>query len=208
MKMKILNFILLLFLIIFLSNCATSYRIINPTTLHYTSEITNKDIFLEYRYGLLHKKYTSKEIDKNIRLVAVKITNNSDQDLIFGKDFTLGFENGTKLEILENEKVYKKLKQSVPVYLFYFLLTPFNLLISKTNSYGTQEPDQFIPIGLILGPALATSNMAVAGSSNGKFRSELTQYNILGITIKKGETVHGLVGIKALEFGPINIKLK
>jgi len=208
MKTNNLAFILLLASVIILNSCATSYRIINPTILHYTAQITNKDISLEYRYGMLHKRYASKEINKDIRLVAIKLTNNTDKDLIFGKDINLEFEQGNGLQILDHEKVFKKLKQNVAPYLFYLLLTPFVIVTHQTNSSGIKEVKGSIPIGPVLGPGLAFGNLVAAGSSNKKFKSELRQYNILGMTIKKGETIYGLVGIKASKFGLLKIKVQ
>ncbi len=203
---KNLTIILLLVSGIILSSCATSYRIINPTTLHYTSQNTEKNVGMEYRYHLLYKKYTSKEINKGIRLIAVKITNNTNKDLIFGKDINLEFEEGNDLRILDQEKVFKELKQNVAPYLFYLVLTPFVINTHQTNSSGVQEVKGSIPVGPVLGPGLAFGNIIAGSSANKRFKSELTQYNISGLTILKGETVYGLVGIKASKFGPIKIK--
>lgn len=206
--MRLLSKITLLLSLIFLLNsCASGYRMINPEGLNYVSKNTNKEVSFEYKYDLLVKKYAKKETKKGLKLVAVKLSNNTDRDLVFGKDIKLTYENGNELYIMENEKVFKDLKQSVPSYLFYLLLTPINLYTTKTNSNGIQEETSSTPIGLILGPALAGGNMIAAGSANKKFKTELLQYNIAGTMIKKGETKYGLIGIKAENYDAIKIKV-
>ena len=208
MKTKNLLFILLLVSVIILNSCATTYKFIHPTALHFTTQKVEKNIAFEYRYNLLYNKYSRKEVNKNIRLVAVKLTNNTDKDLIFGNHISLAFEEGNDLEILTHETVFKELKQNVAPYLFYLVLTPFVITTYKTNAYGVKEVNATIPVGPILGPGLSFGNLIAASSANKRFKSELMQYNIIGLTIKKGETVYGLVGIKSSKFGPLKIKLE
>jgi len=66
----------------------------------------------------------------DIRLVAVKITNDSGRDLVFGKDISLTYLNGSEVYILDYEDTYKKLEQSPTSHLFYLLLTPLNVFYS------------------------------------------------------------------------------
>ena len=83
---------LLVLLSIFLSSgCASSYQMINPPGLTYLSNSSDKSVSLDYKYNLLPKKYAKKEVKNNIRLVAVKITNNSGRDLVFAKDIKLTY---------------------------------------------------------------------------------------------------------------------
>lgn len=69
----------------------------------------NSNVELQYRYELLHKKYFKKELKKGIKLVAIKITNNSNKDLIFGKDIVLTYENDSEIYLVENKQDYKLL---------------------------------------------------------------------------------------------------
>ncbi len=201
--MKIIKITLLLVSIISLTSCASSYKMIKPKLINYVSKNENKGVKLEYKYDLLSKKYAKKEVKKGIKLVAVKITNESDKDLMFGREIKLTYENGSEIVAVENTKVFKSLKQSSASYLFYLLLTPMNLYTSSSNGSSNS-----IPIGLIAGPCLTAGNMITAGSSNKKFKTELLEYNINGTLIKKGEIKYGLVGVKSDSFDALKIKLE
>lgn len=109
--------------------------------------------------------------------------------------------------MLENNKVFSTLKQSPLTYLFYLLLTPLNLYTTETNSYGVQEQTSSTPIGLVIGPGLAIGNMIAAGNANGNFKKELMDYDLNGTLIKKGETKHGLIGIRTESFEALTLKI-
>ena len=110
-----------------------------------------------------------------------------------------------KSEVLENEKVFKTLKQSPASYLWYLLLTPVNFYTYETNSYGMQETTSSTPVGLILGPGIAGGNMIASSSANKKFKTEMLNYNINGALIKKGETKYGLIGIQSEFFEALKL---
>ena len=148
------------------------------------------------------------EVKNNIKLVAIKITNSSEKDVVFGNDFKLTYESGTELNILDNGLVFKTIKQSPASYLWYLLLTPMTFNTTKTNSYGQTETTNSTPVGVIIGPGLAGGNMIAASNANSKFKKDLASNNIIGITIKKGETVYGLIGIKSNNFDTIKLKLQ
>ena len=203
--MKLLKITLLLFVIV-LSSCASGYRTINPNSLNYVSTSIDKGVGLEYKYELLDKKYKKKELAKGIRLVAVKIKNNSQRDLVFGKDIKLTYDDGSTIYIMDNKNVFSSLKQSAASYLWYLLLTPMNLYTNKTqNGFTTQTSST--PIGLVVGPGLAGGNMIAASSANTKFEKDLLDYNINGVTIKKGETISGLIGVRSDDYNSIKIKV-
>jgi len=201
-QMRIIRITLLFITISTLTNCASGYKMIEPKSINYVSTNETDNVKLEYKYDLLNKKYSKKELKKGVKLVAIKITNNSDRDLIFGRDAKLTYENGTEIFVMENDKVFKSLKQNTVTYLLYLLLTPMNLY---TTENGQQTSS--IPIGLIVGPGLAGGNMIVAGSANNKFKTEMLEYNINGTTIKIGETKYGLIGIKADSFDSLKLKI-
>ena len=92
--MKFIKTSLLFIVVLYLTGCASNYKTIQPRGINYISTNENDGISLQYRYDLLDKKYEKKEEKNGVKLVAIKITNNSDQDLIFGKDVTLEYENG------------------------------------------------------------------------------------------------------------------
>ncbi|WP_422079456.1 hypothetical protein [Ulvibacterium sp.] len=202
--MKTFKIPLLLLATLTLTNCASGYKMIEPKSINYISTYETANVKLEYKYDLLDKKYSKKELKKGVKLLALKITNNSDSDLMFGRDAKLTYADGTEIFILDNDKVFKTLKQSPASYLWYLLLTPVNLY--TTGSDGQQTSST--PIGLVLGPGLAGGNMIAAGSANKRFKTEMLAYDIKGTTIKKGETVYGLIGIKTDSFESLKLKIE
>ncbi len=206
--MKIIKILLLFFVASTLSNCASGYKMIEPKSINYISSTEVNDVKLEYKYSLLDKKYAKKELKKGVKLVAIKITNNTNKDIIFGRDIKLTYENGNEIYIMKNDKVFETLKQSSASYLLFLLLTPLNLYTYETNSYGQQEVTNSVPIGLVVGPGLAGGNVIAAGSANKKFKTEMLKYNINGTVIKKGETEYGLIGIRTSHFDALKLKLE
>jgi|TARA_B110000495_G_C22762036_1_gene446168 hypothetical protein len=201
--MKIIKITLLFIAISTLTNCASGYKMIEPKSINYVSTNETDNVKLEYKYDLLDKKYAKKELKKGVKLVAIKITNNSEKDLMFGRDAKLTYENGTEIFVMENEKVFTSLKQSAASYLWYLLLTPLNLYTAENGQQTSSTP-----IGLVVGPGLAGGNMIAAGSANKKFKTEMLEYNINGTLIKKGETKYGLIGIKADSFDSLKLKVE
>ena len=206
--MRFLKIALLLTITVLMNSCASGYKMINPDKLSYNSKNEFQGVTLEYKYNLLEKKYAKKELKKGVRLVAIKIKNNSEKDLTFGKDLLLTDSNGKSISIYENKRTLLMLKQQPASYLWYLLLTPMNLYTSKTNSYGGQETTSSTPIGLVVGPGLAGGNFIAASSANKKFESEILEYDIIGRVIKKGEIVHGLIGIISDNYESLKVKLE
>lgn len=205
--MKLKRIILSLAMITLLGSCASAYKNMNPGNLNYISNSTDENVKLEYKYELLNKKYKKKELVKGVRLIALKITNDSSRDLVFGKDIKLTYQDGSAIYIMENEKVFSSLKQSVASYLWYLLLTPVNLYTNESQN-GFQTETTSTPIGIVIGPGLAGVNMIAASSSNKKFQQDLLNYNMNGVTIKSGENISGLVGIRSDDYNAIKISIE
>lgn len=209
---KTIKLLSLLVLAILLNSCASGYTKINPSTINYFSKSIENNILLEYKYELLEKKYKKKESKNNIKLIAVKITNNTEKDIVLGTDFKLSYENGNDLNLIETETLYKSLKQSPASYLWYLLLSPVQLFSGTTTTtngpYTETKPANSFPIGLIVGPGLAGGNMIAASSANKNFKNELMQFDLLGKTIKKGETVYGLIGTRSNSYDSIKVKVQ
>lgn len=201
--MKIIKITFLLIGILSLTSCASGYRMIQPERINYVSSKQTEDVKLEYKYNLLNKKYSKKEYKKGVQLVSVKITNNSDRDLMFGRDVKLAYTNGVEIQPMERDVVFKSLKQSEASYLWYLLLTPLQLNKIDANGQVTSST----PIGLAVGPGIAGGNMIAAGSANKKFKTELMNYDLNGVLIKKGETKFGLVGIRTNSFNSLQLHI-
>lgn len=191
----------ILFFIFLFCGCAQSYRLLSPTNIGYTASNNLEDIRLEYRYDILsesgNKKISKKEKKNNIKLVAVKITNNTDKIINIGNNAAF-FNGNSKLYPMEPVFIKKIIKQSVPSHLFYLLLTPLTLSVNDSNPF---------PVGLILGPGIAGGNMIVAGNANKNFYRELVQYDILYRDIQPNETVFGLVAFHNLDYVPLTLRL-
>src|ERR1035437_3484642 len=157
---KFFSVSLLLAFIFLISGCAQGYYAINPTKITYSASNNLEDISLNYRYDILNGKrnykLARKEKTQNMKLVAVKITNNTDRIINIG-DNAAFYTGNTMIYPMDAMSIKNNLKQSVPSYLFYLLLTPI------TFSFNGSYP---MPIGLVLGPLITGSNMLCAGSAN------------------------------------------
>lgn len=202
MKNSILKLVALILLSV-LSGCAVTYKPINPTTLNYNSFDLQDGIALSYKYDVLRErgniKYSNKETTEGVKLIAVKISNNTDSVIMVGRDVAF-FSGQSQLFPLEPMAIKQSIKQNVPGYLPYIFLTFLNLHITQGNKTDTY------PIGLVLGPVITLGNMATAGASNKNMLNELIEYDIMHRDIKKGETVYGIIGIRDSGYVPISLK--
>jgi hypothetical protein len=205
--MKLSNLLLASLSVVLLNGCASSYKNIDPKTLNYNSISSSNGVSLAYKYDLLDKKYKKKEANNEMKLVAVKIINSTERDLVFGNDLKLTYENGSELYLIDNNMVFKTIKQNTASYLWYLLLTPLNLYTTQANSNGTPQQTSSTPIGLVVGPGLAAGNIIAANNANTKFKNDLQNYNIIGSKIKKGEIVYGLIGVKSRNYDALKLKL-
>ncbi len=196
--MKIIKIIFLAILVVTLTNCSSSYKAINPESVNYISYSEVDGVMFEYKYNVLKKKYGRKERRKGVKLLSIKVTNNSDRDLIFGEDITLCYNDGSSIPLMERKKTYKLLKQKPATFLPYLLLTPLFY----------QAKNQVIPIGLFLGAGITAGNMIRSGAANRKFKSELFSNDLDGELIKKGETKYGFIAIKSYSYESITLKVR
>lgn len=190
---------------ILLTSCASSYNEISPNTQNYVSSDENEGVLLQYKYDVLKKKkYYKREAKKGIKVVSVKITNSTAEDLIFGKDIKLVNSQGVDLLLASNSETYDVIKQKSGLYFLYLLLGFVS--VNTFDEYG--NIDNSIPVGLVIGPGVALGNFFVANSANKKFKNELTDYDLYGKTIKGGEAVYGLIGIKTDSHETIKLDVK
>jgi hypothetical protein len=186
------------------SSCAASYNPIRPQNLVYNYNFNENGLNYSFRYDVLRErgnnKLGRKEDNKNIRLVAVKITNNRGKAINVGND--LEFFAGQD-QILPFDPAATKhfLKQSTGSYLLYLLLTFLNLIIIDPSGGTT-----FIPIGVILGPSITVGNMLTASNANSKLYAELLSFDIMNAQIQDGETAFGLICFRSTSYKPISIK--
>jgi hypothetical protein len=85
-----MRIVILLFSLVFFG-CASGYRSLRPTATYYQTTSDFSGLEFSYRMGVLsehrNKKYSKREDIKAIRVVAVKLVNNTGQALVVGEDF-------------------------------------------------------------------------------------------------------------------------
>lgn len=195
----------ILFLVLFISGCASTYKAINPPQLYYTAHSSRDSILISYKYNVLqqkgNKKFAKKEQRKGIQIIAIKLTNKTDRTINIRKDITF-YSGDTPIYPMAPVDIKNKIRQSVLSYLPYLLLTFTTVIVS--NDYS----DVSYPVGIVVGPGITAANMAVAATANKKLLSELNDYNILDRNIDPGETVYGIIGVRNTGYGPISVRLK
>jgi len=188
---------------ILLSSCAGSFKSINPSTVYFDTKSENSDVEMQYEYDVLrergNKKYAKKESKAGVRIVAIRITNTTGRTIKIGENAKI-YSGDREIRLWPPDLIHKKIKQTVPLYLFYLLLTPLQF-----TTYSNGNEASSFPIGLIVGPGLAGGNMAVAATGNAKLKQELIAFDLIDKPIKPGETVYGLVGVPEFGFVPLRI---
>ncbi len=188
-----------------LSSCAAIYHPVHPDKLSYSSPVVMDSVSLAYRYDVLlahgNRKLAKKEIKKGTRVVAMRVTNQSSRPLTFGKDMRL-YGNESEVLMRGPAETSRSIRQNAGIYALYFLLTFAKLTVED----GSQR--QSYPIGLIIGPGIAISQIAIASSSNKRFKAELLAFNLVNKTIQPGETVYGLVGLNTPGVLPLTARVK
>ena len=191
--------------VLFISGCATSYNAINPRQLYYTAHTSRDGILISYKYNVLqekgNKKFAKKERRKNVQMIAIKLTNKTNRTINARKDLIF-YSGDTPIYPMQPVDVKNKIRQSVPSYLPYLLLT-FTTVIFPDGSSAVA-----VPVGLVLGPGITAGNMAVAATANKRLLDELDRYNILDKDIAPGDTVFGIISVQNSGFGPISVRLK
>jgi hypothetical protein len=197
MNKKLLNLICIVIICI-LSSCAASYKRINPGNLKYPDL---DDSTFSYQYNVLlkagNRKLSKKEAKSQMRVVAVKIFNNTGQTLEYRKNFRI-YSGNNEVNLLGPVVTSANIKQTAGLYLLYLALTPTTLNVDNSGS---------IPIGLVIGPGIALGNMFVASGANKRFKEELLDNDLENRAIANGESFYGLITIKDNGFMPLSFKL-
>lgn len=180
------------------------YRPIVPERLNYNIREKYDAVEISYRYDVLkergNKKMAKKELNGDVKIIALKITNNSDSDINIGRD--MEFYSGiTPIYPLEPKVIKDYVKQSILGYSFYFL----GFFGGSTVTFNGRVVSEF-PFNKIIFSAIAIGNMLVAAKANNDLVKELKKYEIMDKDIQPGETIYGIIGIKDRTFIPITLK--
>ncbi|MCB0515229.1 MAG: hypothetical protein R2798_09875 [Chitinophagales bacterium] len=191
------------------SGCASNYMEITPQQIEYSATDEKDGVLLHYKYDLLRRDYGGNEGRKGTKFLAVKISNNSGRELALGKEIRLWNSEGEEVGPIQQEALYKDLKQRPANYLLYLSIIPMSFLIAK--GYETKDVQVFdtnvARFGTFFGLAATFGNVYQSSSANKKFKKNLLQHDIYGKPIPNGETVYGLIGIKADTTEVLHLKI-
>ncbi len=205
--MRISTSLFLLVGLLFACGCAGTYKPINPRILNYNYTENGNGVALSYQYDMLlvrkNKRYAKKEVKKNMRVVAVKVTNHTDSLLSFASDLSWHL-GGRETIPVEPVVVGRKIKQTVPTYLLLSFLNVRNTRTDMTSQGPVTRTTLYLPTGF----AMAGGNMIVAATANARFRRELNEYNLSGQKLLPGETRYGLVTFQTLGSEPVELRIK
>ena len=208
--MKAIYPILCIIAAVLMSSCAANYNRINPRSMWFAGETDYGEVIFAYSYDVLKQsgntKYAKKEDKKNLQVIAVKLTNDTDFPLNVKKD--IGFYAGdVPIQPIEPHLVGKQIKQNTAVYLLYGLLSFMTLNTYEQDAYGQVTTTSSFPIGLFIGPPIAILNITKASTGNKRFKDELMYNDITNRTIAPGETVYGLITIADNGHLPLSVKV-
>jgi hypothetical protein len=188
-----------------LASCARSFHTLNPTMYYFdnTKPLT-EEINVSYLYDIQNisrnKPYARKERKKYIKLVALKIDNNSDKELILTRDnFAIKTSSGRDIEIISNEQYNKAIRQYSGTYALFYGLSGFGYEWGEVNGeeYSTLSYN-FLP--LIIG----VGNAFFAEASNNNQKQNMNNLQIYGKSLKPHSSMHGLIAIKDMGYPELN----
>jgi hypothetical protein len=143
-------------------------------------------------------KQTNKELRNDVKVVAVKIHNNTATQITVGENARF-YAGDKELKVMTTPVLNKQMKQGVIPYFAYLLLSPIKFSYEKDNGTKTVE----IFGGAVVGAALTTGNVLVATKANKALQKELEKYSLDKKTILPGETVYGIMAIQKEGYVPI-----
>ena len=198
----------LIIVCLFLSSCASSFKSINPQNIPFSFTDSSDNLQFSYAYDVLslkkNKKYVKKERKNGMRVVAVRLTNNTDQALRLNQNLKLIVGNNQTVPV-DPAIVAQNIKQGTWIYLLYLPLNITFGTTTNTNNYGQVETTGGTT--LPTGPVFSLANILIASSANKNFREELKKYSLLDKTIEPGQTVYGLITVHSLTSDPIKFQI-
>lgn len=168
----------------------------------YNASSEGQGLIFEYKYGVLrdagNKKYGRKAEDKGIEFVAVAITNDTDQPFNFTNDTDL-YADDRLVTPLEPEEVKKEVRQISGLYMLWGLFW-----LNITNCENGDCSFIPLPIGLLIG----FGNMGIAQKSNKNFVQDMKFHSLANKTIEPGQTVYGILPIRAFPGQELQLRWK
>lgn len=198
---KLLPFIFLALL----QSCASTYHPIKPAKVKHSMYESQDKVDLAYKYDVMGEygngKYVRRAKRKGFQIVAYKLSNNSNDTLVLGKDVV--FVSDSNKRILVSNELYASnpVKQYGIGFLPYmsgswlFLFTG----IEKNNSGQITSYKYKIPIGVIIGLPITLGNMIVANFNNTAFKDNMRLNDMNGKAIPPKSSIDGILVFKSEE---------
>ena len=195
-----------------LGSCAASYTPIRPERINtYSVPMQREPVEVGSQIDALKargakKRYAKKEAKDRYHVTALRITNNTELVLTYGRDVIL-MSGSTQVTPVAPAIAASDMKQGVFIYLLYLLLNPtvgsradFNPNTRQTTTTG----GTVIP----LGPFIAAGNILGASLANKNFRRNLEDNDPANRTINPGATIYGIVTLRDVEASSLHLVLR
>lgn len=200
--MKIVYYIVIF---LFLQSCASAYHPIVPKKVKHNMHDTKDNLSLSYKYDVIgengNTKYIKRAKRKGYQIVAYKVTNNTKDTLVMGKDVI--FQSNNQQILLSNELVStKSVKQHGIGYLLYMSMSWIFLYTNAQKDINTGNIvsyDKAVPIGFLVGLPITIGNIVAANFANRSFYDNLKYYDMNGKTLLPHESIDGLLVFKNKE---------
>ena len=183
---------------VILSSCARTYYAIDPSAIEYTG--TKKladDVYITYRYNVqemnANRPYARKERKKDMRLIAVEISNNRTTEFTLNRDsLSILTTLGGEVQFLETRQYTKAIRQYSETFVIFYGLAGIGAAWgSDPNGEGFFNMS-YNPIPLAVG----VGNAIFAESSNSKQKRNLRAFEIFDKPVAPGKKLHGLLPVQ------------
>lgn len=200
-RKRMRNTTLSIFLVLLISGCARKFHEIDPSIYNFENEkLLTEGVQVSYFYdvqqNVRNKPYARKERNKSLKLIAIKIKNNSDSSLLITRDnFFIKTFSGKNIQILYPIEYTKAIRQKSEFFVLFYGLAGIGYEWGESNGQGYSNfTYNFIPLLIGIG------NAVVAETSNSKQKNNLAETNIFNKTISPGASLYGLLAIEESGF--------
>jgi hypothetical protein len=193
--------------------CASGFRPMRQDTYEYESPRDTTGVQVKYMYNVLGETgntlYSEKARSQGVDVVAVKVTNNTDRELDVKRDVDF-YVGGNQASPQRPEAALANVRQRTGLYAWWFLLALVNGKKTEvTCDFNRCDEDEtFIPIGIIIGPAIALTNMGIASSANGAIIKEISDKDVSRRTLKPGESYEGYLVFENIGKAALTAKVR
>lgn len=211
--MKSLKICVLICVAIVFSSCAMGYRNISKEDLNFPNKPQSDSINITVIQQPLQdsKNYGYDKLikSKNFHLLALKITNNSQNDITIDNNSLKVFSHSLPDYPFQIQKMdTNKFATNSAKHLLWL---PLNIyLFSVDVGFGDffgDEPDShffILPVGAIIGPV----NFARALYMNNKMKKDLDKLDIYGQTVPAGQSITGIISVITQNQDDLAIQIK